>query len=317
MNAIFEDYAGQVVPIRLHTWWPNEDDPFYVFNPLEIEDRIYYYAGYPPWVTSLYTPSFRFEGKYIADPSDTMFTTIDEWYAFVRNTLDSLLAIPSPIRIANLVHSAGIDSVFVSFDVVADDSVFATGGLRLFLVVTEWRHRYPYPVGVHDHAFRDYVPGSSGQPISLQKGDSLHFDWAYYVDDEYRTDRMVTNIYVEDYPRNGILQAYREEVPPEWGGVDVAGETGPASLGHGFPNPFATTTRIEYSMGAAGHVRLSVFTAEGRFVTDIVDENKPPGTYSAVWNGLDSRGNEVGSGIYYYRLATADTSLTGKVILIR
>jgi hypothetical protein len=318
MNSIFDEYAGQVVPIRLHTWWPNGDDCFYLFNSTEIDDRIYYYAGYPPWTSYLYTPSFRFNGKYIADPSDDQFVTYADWYAFVRNTIDSLLAIPTPLRIANFTQTPLLDSVYVSFDVVADDPVYVAGSLRLFMVVTETRHRCPYPVGAHDHVFRDYVPGSTGYPITLlQAGDSLHFDWAWYIDPEYRNDRLVTNLYVEDYPRHGILQAYREVIPEVLSGVDAGGEVLPVSMEPAFPNPFTSATRIAFSLASAGDVRLSVYTPEGRLVSDILDERMGPGAHSATWDGRDRAGNEMGSGVYYYRLVTGGTVVTGKMILLR
>lgn len=317
MNAIFEDYAGQVVPIRLHTWWPLGTDCFYLFNEPEVDARIYYHATDPPWAEYYYVPSFRFDGAFIADPSDSQFTTLADWYDFVRNTLDSLLAIPSPLRIANFTQTPGLDSVFVSFDVVADDSVYVTGGLRLNLIVTEWRHRCPFPVGANDHVFRDYLHGFDGYPITMQVGDSLHFDWAYYVDDEYRDDRLVTNIHIEDYPLHGMVQAYREVVPPEYSGVEIGGDVAPISMEPAFPNPFTETTRIAFSMREAGSVRLSVYTPEGRLVTDVVDGQLGPGSHNAFWNGRDSSGNEMGSGIYYYRLVTGENVLTGKMILLR
>jgi hypothetical protein len=319
MNVIFDEFAGQVVPIRLHTWWPAGGDCFWLFNEPEIEDRLVYYDTLPPWPDggSYYVPSFRFEGTFIADPSDSQFITLADWYAFVRNTLDSLAAIPSPLRIANFTQTPGLDSVHVSFDVVADDSVYVMGELRLNLIVTEWRYRCPFPVGAHDHVFRDYLHGFDGYPITMQIGDSLHFDWAYYVDDEYRTDRLVTNLYVEDYPNFGMVQGYREEVPPEYAGVDAAGDAVPVSMEPASPNPFSSTTRIAFSMKQAGNVRLSVYTPEGRLVSDVVDEPMGPGYHHAVWDGCDRSGNKMGSGIYYYRLVTGDTVLTGKMILLR
>ena len=123
MNAIYEEYVGQVVPLRIHTWWPGDNDCFWLFNEDANYDRILYYHGMEPWPTSLYVPSFRFEGEFIKDPSDSTFITYEDWYNFVRSTLDSLLAIPSPIRIANFTQTPLLDSVFVSFDVVADDPV--------------------------------------------------------------------------------------------------------------------------------------------------------------------------------------------------
>ena len=316
MNVIFDEYAGQVVPIRLHTWWPQDKDCFWRFNETEIEDRLIYHIYDPPWRPDyIYVPSFRFEGVFLADPSD--FPSTAAWYAFVRNTLASLAAIPSPLRIANFTQTPGLDSVHVSFDVIADDSVHVMGGLRLNLVVTESRHRCDFPTGRHDHVFRDYLWGYAGYPISMQMGDSLHFDWAYYVDDEYWTDRLVTNLYIEDFPNFGMVQGYREEVPPEYADVDVGRDVVPVSMEPASPNPFSSTTRIAFSMKQAGNVRLSVYTPEGRLVTDVVDESMGAGYHYAIWDGRDRSGNKMGSGIYYYRLVTGETVLTGKMILLR
>ncbi|MGD9141701.1 MAG: FlgD immunoglobulin-like domain containing protein [bacterium] len=317
MDSIYALYEGQVVPLRIHTWWPSGSDCFWLFNSTELEDRILYYYGIEPWPSSLYVPSHRFEGKYIHDRFDGSFSSDQEWYDWVGSTLDSLLAIPSPLRIANFDQYPMLDSVYVSFDVVADDSVYVTGGLRINLVVAEWKHRCPYPVGAHEHVVRDYLFGYLGTPISMQVGDSLHFDWAYYIDPEYRNDRLVTNIYVEDVSHNGILQARREVIPEELSGVDVGDQIIPASIEPAVPNPFTTETRIAFNMSRQGHVRLSVYTPEGRLVTDVVDETMGPGSHSAVWNGRDGSGNEMGSGIYYYRLVTGETTLTGKMILLR
>lgn len=316
MDSIYALYEGQVVPLRIHTWWPNGEDCFWVFNSEELEDRILYYYGIEPWPSSLYVPSLRFDGKYIKDPSDSMFATVD-WYDWVGNTLDSLLAIPSPLRIANFEQDPMLDSVYVSFDVIADDSVYVTGGLRINLVVAEWKHRCPFPVGAHEHVVRDYLFGYDGTPITMQAGDSLHFDWVWYIDPEYRNDRLVTNIYIEDYQHNGMVQAYREVIPAELSGVDLGEDVVPASVEPAFPNPFTTETRIAFSMSRPGDVRLSVYTPEGRLVTDVVDGTMEAGVHNAVWNGRDGSGNKMGSGIYYYRLVTGETVLTGKMILLR
>jgi flagellar hook assembly protein FlgD len=52
-------------------------------------------------------------------------------------------------------------------------------------------------------------------------------------------------------------------------------------------------------------------------VTDLVDEYIEPGAHRVAWNGQDSEGRDMGSGIYYYRLVTGDAFSTGKMILLR
>jgi hypothetical protein len=86
---------------------------------------------------------------------------------------------------------------------------------------------------------------------------------------------------------------------------------------HNSPNPFSTQTRIDYQINKGGIVRLSIFTPAGRFVADLVDGYIEPGTHTVTWNGQDSRGRDMGSGIYYYRLVTGSASSTGKMILLR
>jgi flagellar hook assembly protein FlgD len=55
----------------------------------------------------------------------------------------------------------------------------------------------------------------------------------------------------------------------------------------------------------------------GQKVRTLVDENKMPGEYQVVWDGKDDKGNEVSSGIYFYRLKTEKFSETKKMLLLR
>ena len=54
----------------------------------------------------------------------------------------------------------------------------------------------------------------------------------------------------------------------------------------------------------------------GRLVTHLVDGCVEPGSYAATWNGRDRAGNQVGSGIYYYRLQTPNGVRSGRMVLL-
>jgi hypothetical protein len=317
MNYIFNvEYLEQVVPVRYHTWWPNENDDFYLFNPEEIEDRIYHYAGLYPWHEYLYTPSLRFNGGYYGDPSDDSlynFVTYDDWYARVRHVLDSLLAIPSPIRLDLIDNYQDIDSVYMTFDLVAEDVLPDT--LRLFVAATESLHRYPFPTGKSWHAFRDFAVDSGGYDLTMIEGDSVRYNWTYPIDPDYRVDRLVSNIWVEDPDTKEVLTAIRSFVP-DISGIDVV-DVPEVMLHRNVPNPFTSKTRISYSVKAAGRVRLAVYSLTGRLVREIVDGYVEPGSYSAVWDGRDNFGNDVAGGVYYYRLERGEGFRAGKMILLR
>jgi hypothetical protein len=84
------------------------------------------------------------------------------------------------------------------------------------------------------------------------------------------------------------------------------------SLGQNYPNPFNPSTKINYSLPKAGNVKLTVYNAVGSKVTTIVDENKPAGSYSVQFNG-----NNLPSGIYFYRLESDNYTAAKKFILLK
>jgi hypothetical protein len=47
------------------------------------------------------------------------------------------------------------------------------------------------------------------------------------------------------------------------------------------------------------------------------DERKPAGVFDVEWNGTDSRGLAVASGVYFYRLTAGSETLTRKAVLLK
>jgi hypothetical protein len=84
------------------------------------------------------------------------------------------------------------------------------------------------------------------------------------------------------------------------------------------PNPFNPTTRIRYEIPQATTVRVSIFDVRGRLVRTLVDNRSlPAGRYEEIWNGLDDRGKNASSGVYFYRLTTPQFEQTRKMALLR
>jgi predicted lipoprotein with Yx(FWY)xxD motif len=100
---------------------------------------------------------------------------------------------------------------------------------------------------------------------------------------------------------------------------DINGtETPRASyLAQNYPNPFNPTTRITFGLSAPGHVSLRIYDAAGRLVRALVDEERPVGRYEESWDGRDSGGRAVASGIYFYRLVAGGFEETKKMALMR
>jgi hypothetical protein len=90
------------------------------------------------------------------------------------------------------------------------------------------------------------------------------------------------------------------------------------SLGQNYPNPFNPTTTIRYSIAEAGHVSLRVYNVAGQLVRTLVDEHQAPGRVRPVtWDGRNSAGQSVSSGVYFYKLTTAGFTKTRKMVLLK
>ena len=65
------------------------------------------------------------------------------------------------------------------------------------------------------------------------------------------------------------------------------------------------------------YLELVIFNLLGKEVKHLVSKKAEPGIHKVVWNGKDNLGNEVSSGVYFYRLNTEKLSKQRKLILLR
>ncbi|MCH8288497.1 MAG: T9SS type A sorting domain-containing protein [Candidatus Marinimicrobia bacterium] len=89
------------------------------------------------------------------------------------------------------------------------------------------------------------------------------------------------------------------------------------SLGQNYPNPFNPSTTIAYDVPAASNVSINIYDMLGRNVITLVNEQKNAGSHTVEWNGKNSSGIQVTSGIYFYRLEAGQSAITKKMLLLR
>jgi hypothetical protein len=89
------------------------------------------------------------------------------------------------------------------------------------------------------------------------------------------------------------------------------------SLSQNIPNPFNPQTVIEYSLPVASHVLLDIFNVNGQRVITIVDDFMEAGRHKVVWRGVDSQGNPIASGLYFYRIQANGFTQTRKMLLLK
>ena len=98
---------------------------------------------------------------------------------------------------------------------------------------------------------------------------------------------------------------------------DIPQTIGVNLLEQNAPNPFRPTTTIAYTVPRNDFVRLDVFDVTGRLVRELVGRAQPAGHHRVIWDGRDTAGRRVGSGVYFYRLATGDATETRRMVRMR
>ncbi|HAE88139.1 TPA: hypothetical protein DCG86_08980 [Candidatus Marinimicrobia bacterium] len=83
-------------------------------------------------------------------------------------------------------------------------------------------------------------------------------------------------------------------------------------LEQNYPNPFNPTTTIEYTVPAAGNVRITVYDIQGHEKVRLINSHHEPGKYTVPFDA----GN-LASGVYLYRLTAGPVVQTKKMMFIK
>jgi hypothetical protein len=89
------------------------------------------------------------------------------------------------------------------------------------------------------------------------------------------------------------------------------------ALGQNYPNPFNPTTTIRFELPEYAHTRIAIYDLLGREI--VLLENRPfnAGYHQVVWQGRDTYGNAVPSGMYFYRMEANGFSRTRKMVFLK
>jgi hypothetical protein len=116
----------------------------------------------------------------------------------------------------------------------------------------------------------------------------------------------------------GLEEVCEVVIPARNSMTSIHGPSGPLALGPNSPNPFSGRTSGTLSVSETSTVSIKIFNAQGQLVRTL-GENMvvAEGGTSWEWDGLDSHGSRVSSGIYYLAAETPSESQTLRLMLVR
>jgi len=89
------------------------------------------------------------------------------------------------------------------------------------------------------------------------------------------------------------------------------------SLSQNYPNPFNPTTTLKYNLPETSDITLNIFDITGRNIKQWSVSNQQSGWHEVIWDGTDTHGNIVSTGVYIYSLKAGDFIDTKKMVFMK
>jgi hypothetical protein len=101
-------------------------------------------------------------------------------------------------------------------------------------------------------------------------------------------------------------------ITPNTSIVSNAGKINGYNLSQNYPNPFNPSTKIDFSLTESGYTVLKVYNMLGKEVATLVKGQMKAGSYT-----VDFSGNNLSSGVYFYKLESKEFSSVRKMFLVK
>ena len=117
--------------------------------------------------------------------------------------------------------------------------------------------------------------------------------------------------------RNGVAVLLNQLVPTAVVEQQALDFSAAISLQQNFPNPFNSTTTIQYALPKAAAVQLRLLDSLGQEVRSILNEYHSAGHHTVRFDGRNSTGQTLSSGIYFLELRAEESALLRKIVFLR
>ena len=83
------------------------------------------------------------------------------------------------------------------------------------------------------------------------------------------------------------------------------------------PNPFNPTTTISFELVESGKTQVEIFNIKGQKVKTLLNEEMNIGKHSVIWKGKDNDGNQISSGMYFYKVSVNGEQKINKMLMLK
>lgn len=88
-------------------------------------------------------------------------------------------------------------------------------------------------------------------------------------------------------------------------------------LSQNYPNPFNSKTTFVYFLPRPNHVTIAIYNIKGQIIKMLSDMEQDKGYYQITWEGNDSNGQLIASGVYIIQMKYGHQLFTRKALILR
>ena len=162
------------------------------------------------------------------------------------------------------------------------------------------------------------VVDDSGQDLDI---DDFDYDAYYYYD--MMVNHVGGRIWAQSYA-TCFPAKWTQRVDSHWsymGALSTVNDNNITvdrfELKGNYPNPFNPTTKIRFTNDRSSNVKVTVYALNGEKVATIMNRNVNAGAYDVSWNGRNSNGSIVPTGMYLYDIESDGRRLQGKMLFLK
>ena len=89
------------------------------------------------------------------------------------------------------------------------------------------------------------------------------------------------------------------------------------TLHNNYPNPFNPVTTISFDLPEETYTEVTIYNMMGQKVRTLHSSNLVAGRHQIMFNGVDDQNQQLGSGVYFYRVVGGDFQATKKMMFIK
>ena len=162
------------------------------------------------------------------------------------------------------------------------------------------------------------VVDDSGQDLDI---DDFDYDAYYYYD--MMVNHVGGRIWAQSYA-TCFPAKWTQRIDSHWsymGALSTVHDNNITvdrfELKGNYPNPFNPTTKIRFTNDRSSNVKVTVYALNGEKVATVMNRQVNAGAYDVSWNGRNSNGTIVPTGMYLYDIESDGRRLQGKMLFLK